>query len=309
MSAYIDRRQPIPSVRTVASHINQGGAYQPTASPLKNAVCSHNAQSDLLAHMLTGAQVLNCTLQTSPLLPIANLHEVSSASPPSPRQNNCALPLSLQIVAVRIQTHASCGQDLWGRCAGRNKEDVATLVAGLEKLHTTQVADSTASVALAKAQNRIAQLEQELQAAQKFAQLLEELQQVAKTHCQTACSLGVTVEQLERRAATTCCKPACLEEDGITRVISGSGRRRTPPLPHSTPAALQAHGPIAWTGSAQAHPLFCFLGCCLVVAQLPVSHSHTSFVRREVLVEKRGKPAGLSVALFAPFLIRVHKHV
>lgn len=215
MSAHIDRRQPIPSVKTVASHINQGGAYQPTASPLKNAVCSHDAQCDLLAHLLTCAQVLNCTLQTSPFLPLANLHKVSGASgvPLSTRQNQCALLLSPQITAVRIQTHASCGQELWGRCAGRNKEDVATLVAGLEKLHMTQVADSTASVALAKAQNHIAQLEQELQAAKKVVQLLGELQQVAQTCCKTSCSLGVIVEQAERRAATTCCKPACLEEE------------------------------------------------------------------------------------------------
>ena len=196
MSAYIDRRQPIPSVRTVASHINQGGAYQPTASPLKNAVCSHDAQSDLLAHILTCAQVLNCTLQASPFLPLANLPKVSSARPLSTRQNNCALLVSPQIVAVRIQTHVSCGQDLWGRCAGRNKEDVATLIAGLEKLRTTQVADSTASVALAKAQNRIAQLEQELQAAKKNAQLLGELQQVAETCCRTSCSLGLLLNKL-----------------------------------------------------------------------------------------------------------------
>ena len=92
------------------------------------------------------------------------------------------------------------------------------------------------------------------------------------------------------------------------RIMSGSGRRRTRPLPNSTPVALQAHGPFAWTGGAQAHPLFCFLGCSLVVVQSPMSHSHTSFVRRRVWVEKRDKPAGRSVALFAPYFIRVHKH-
>lgn len=53
----VDSRQPIKSVKAVASHINKGGTCQPTASPLKRAAGVVDTHSDLLAHMKTCAQV------------------------------------------------------------------------------------------------------------------------------------------------------------------------------------------------------------------------------------------------------------
>ena len=49
----VDSRQPIKSVKAVASHINMGGTCQPTASPLKHVA----GVVDLLGQMKTCAQV------------------------------------------------------------------------------------------------------------------------------------------------------------------------------------------------------------------------------------------------------------
>ena len=182
MSAYIDRRQPIPSVRTVASHINQGGAYQPTASPSKRC-CAQPRRAERPA--CTHADMCTSDILCTPTLSFPSFSGPAQSPTRKPPVSHPyfklwrTAPLHKPI-AVKKLTHASCGQDLWGRCAGRNKEDAATLVAGLEKLHLTRVADRTASVALAEAQDRIALLEQELQAAKRFAQLLEDVQQVQR---------------------------------------------------------------------------------------------------------------------------------
>ena len=53
----VDSRQPIKSVKAVASHINMGGTCQPTASPLKHVAGVVDTHSDLLGHMKTCAQV------------------------------------------------------------------------------------------------------------------------------------------------------------------------------------------------------------------------------------------------------------
>jgi hypothetical protein len=58
MSLPIDERQPIPSVRTVATLINGGAVYAPSASPLKAGAGVQDVgdQNDLLAQMVACAQ-------------------------------------------------------------------------------------------------------------------------------------------------------------------------------------------------------------------------------------------------------------
>lgn len=64
MSLPVDERQPIPSVRAVATLINGGAVYAPKASPQKVAAGTHNGgsgkdlldESVLLKAMLTCAQ-------------------------------------------------------------------------------------------------------------------------------------------------------------------------------------------------------------------------------------------------------------
>lgn len=85
-----------------------------------------------------------------------------------------------------------CLQDLWGRCAGRNKEDAATLVEGLSVLQLRQVAERSQVAALEAAQARVQQLEARLAAAQvQPAPATAVLAQVAAT---TAWPLSLPAE-------------------------------------------------------------------------------------------------------------------
>ena len=78
----------------------------------------------------------------------------------------CVLHLETATGSFHAQTLILCPQDLWGRCAGRNKEDAATLVEGLAVLQLRQVAERSQAAALEAAQARVQQLEARLAAAQ-----------------------------------------------------------------------------------------------------------------------------------------------
>ena len=180
----VDSRQPIKSVKAVASHINKGGTCQPTASPLKRAAADAlDTHTNLLACMKTCAQVAKVAAQASPgsglhagqwparliccLFLVGGAWDLLAGAPAD---------MTLDTLCCRKYTAACTGaykarksclwrQDLWGRCAGRNKEDAATLVEGLNLLQLRQGAERNQAAALEAAQARVQQLEAQLAAA------------------------------------------------------------------------------------------------------------------------------------------------
>ncbi|KAK9845879.1 hypothetical protein WJX81_004995 [Elliptochloris bilobata] len=123
----------------------------------------------------------------------------------------------------------TCAQELWGRCAGRNKEDAATLVEGLKSMQQQVDNDANLRAVLESTQSRIQQLEVQLRAMQT----------------RSALETQVPMEVTPQRASAFCItgKPA------VGETVAVVGPDGAPP------------GTTQWlSGKSQEGPWLCIVG-------------------------------------------------
>ncbi len=240
MSLPIDERQPIPSVRTVATLINGGAVYAPSASPLKAGVGAHDDgdQNDLLAQMLACAQA--CAFSWP------------SASRKSRRLRRCAWPACTAARPGARRRACPSAQALAGRCAGRNKEDAASLLRGLQALRARAESEARRGAALAAAQARSLEAEAEAEAHSLEAQLAAALGEQAsmKAAMERMQARARPAEARARRACAAPC-PALVQRSAPATRAPATSRCSAPSSP---PACVQ-----------QMHKRSFFLPPCLAL--------------------------------------------